>query len=76
MKKKRWIIVTNKLTYLLLLAIPCGLIKIFVYDLKQVQPYTQIFVSILIIVIGIYLFIRFNSYSHWYNPNHPKPDDK
>ena len=76
MKKKRWIIVTNKLTYLLLLAIPCGLIKIFVYDLKQVQPYTQIFVSILIIVIGIYLFIIFNSYSHWYNPNHPKPDDK
>lgn len=76
MKKKSWIIVTNKLTYLLLLSIPCGLIKIFVYDLKQVQPYTQIFVSILSIVIGIYLFIRFNSYSHWYNPNHPKPDDK
>ncbi len=76
MKKKSWIIVTNKLTYLLLLLIPCGLVKIFVYDLKQAQPYSQIFVSILIILIGTYLFIRFNSYSHWYNPNHPKPDEK
>lgn len=63
MKKKSWIIVTNKLTYLLLLAVPCGLIKIFAYDVKQVDSISQIFVSILIILIGVYLFIRFNTYS-------------
>ncbi len=76
MKKKSWIIVTNKLTYLLLLAVPCGLIKIFAYDVKQVDSISQIFVSILIILIGVYLFIRFNTYSPWYNPNHPKPNDE
>lgn len=75
MKKKSWIIVTNKLTYLLLLTIPCGIIKIFAYDVKQADSISKIFVSILIMLIGIYLFVRFNSYSHWYNPNHPKPND-
>ncbi len=76
MKNNKWIIVTNKLTYLLLLTVPVGIIKIIAYDLKKDNVALNIFVSILIILIGIYLFIRFNTYSHWYNPNHPKPSDK
>lgn len=68
----KWIVVTNKLTYLLLLTIPVGIIKMIVYDLKKDSITLNIFVSILIILIGIYLFVRFNTYSHWYNPNHPK----
>ena len=76
MKNNKWIIVTNKLTYLLLLTVPVGIIKIIAYDLKKDNVTLNIFVSILIILIGIYLFIRFNTYSHWYNPNHPKPSDK
>ncbi len=76
MKDNKWIVVTNKLTYLLLMTIPVGIIKIIVYDLKKDNVALNIFVSILIILIGIYLFVRFNTYSHWYNPNHPKPSDK
>ena len=76
MKNNKWIMVTNKLTYLLLLTVPVGIIKIIAYDLKKDNVTLNIFVSILIILIGIYLFIRFNTYSHWYNPNHPKPSDK
>ena len=76
MKNNKWIIVTNKLTYLLLLTVPVGIIKIIAYDLKKDNVALNIFVSILIILIGKYLFIRFNTYSHWYNPNHPKPSDK
>ena len=72
----KWIVVTNKLTYLLLLTIPVGIIKIIVYDLSKDNITLNIFVSILIILIGIYLFVRFNTYSHWYNPNHPKSNKK
>lgn len=72
----KWIVVTNKLTYLLLLTIPVGIIKIIVYDLRKDNITLNIFVSILIILIGIYLFVRFNTYSHWCNPNHPKSNKK
>lgn len=81
MKKnsKHWIIVKNKLTYLLLLTVPVGLLKIFLYDINldnYMNVLEQIFLSIIIVLIGVYLFIRFNSYSHWFNPDHPKPRDE
>ena len=33
----------------------------------------QLFISLMIMAVGIYLFVRFNSYSAWMNPEHPKP---
>ena len=63
MKKnsKHWIIVKNKLTYLLLLTVPVGLLKIFLYDINldnYMNVLEQIFLSIIIVLIGVYLFIR------------------
>ena len=50
-KNKKWIIVTNKLTYLLFLTVPIGLLKIFLYDIKfykypLVISFTRMFISI------------------------------
>lgn len=72
MKKIPWIIVTNKWTYLLLLSIPIGLGKILIYDIPE-KNVGEIFISLMIVIIGIYFFVRFNSYSAWMNPDHPKP---
>ena len=36
----------------------------------------ELMVCVLIALICIYLFVRFNTYSHLYNPDHPKPGDK
>ena len=73
-KTKKWINVQNKYTYLFLLTIPVAILKIvlFDFDAERIDFY-GIFVSLMILNIGIYLFIRFNTYSHFYNPQHPKP---
>lgn len=80
MSEKSGIVVKNKITYLWLLSIPVGIIKI-IYDVNQdlmgassnvTQFIYNTFISIIIILIGIYLFIKLNSYSAWLNPNHPK----
>lgn len=79
-KKKKWIIVTNKLTYVWLLSIPIGIAK-FIYDyqsytMMETQNIMQLgydtFVSLIIMTIGVGFFIKFNTYSAWMNPNHPK----
>lgn len=68
-KKKKWLNVVDKRTYLYLLAVPVGLLSLIraIY-LKQVD--FGIF-SACIIFIGIYLFIKDNTYSEWMNPKHP-----
>lgn len=69
MKKKYWIHVVNKKTYLYLLTIPVGLVGLLLAYL-----YSRIdlaLFSLIIGFIGIYLFIKDNSYSEWMNPNHP-----
>ncbi len=80
MKKKKWLIVTNKWTYLWLLSIPVGTIKM-IFDYQEtmmiknpnlVQFFYDSILSLFIIIIGIIIFIKMNTYSHWMNPNHPK----
>lgn len=73
---KKWLIVVNKWTYLFLLCIPVGLIKIFGFDLhleNLADIGLQLFISLMIMAVGIYLFVRFNSYSAWMNPEYSKP---
>lgn len=80
--KEHWIIVTNKKTYLLLIAaLLCFLYPlgeaIFIFGFKKgdVSDLIASFgICIIIAVIFIYLFIRANTYSHLFNPEHPKPD--
>ena len=74
-KKKSWLIVENKATYLLLLSIPIGIAKIVLYDLKGTNVLVDIMCSLFIAFAGVYFFIRDNTYSHWHNPDHPRPDD-
>ncbi|MCI5772966.1 MAG: hypothetical protein MR210_00200 [Erysipelotrichaceae bacterium] len=72
---KKWIIVTNKWTYLFLVTIIIGVCKILFYDLtftNMADIGFQIFVSLMIMAVGVYFFVRFNSYSPWMNPDHPK----
>lgn len=70
------IIVKNKMTYFCLVLPVVAIIKFFAYDLSFLDNIAtfgyQLFLSLLIAAIGIYLFISFNTYSHWMNPNHPK----
>lgn len=80
MKKRKCIIVKNKWTYLWLLTIPAGIIKIiFDYQASMAVSIPNMaqfgfdtFVSLIIMIIGIVLFVKMNSYSHWMNPDHPK----
>ena len=66
--------IQNKYTYLFLLTIPVAILKIVLFDFNTERiDFYGIFVSLMILNIGIYLFIRFNTYSHFYNPQHPKP---
>ena len=73
------IVVTNKLTYLCLLSVPVGIIKI-IYDYitlsKQENFMPQFayetFISLIILIIGVVAFIKLNTYSAYLNPNHPK----
>lgn len=69
------IVVVNKATYLFLLTIPASILKIFFYDINYLGNLlefgTQLFISLMIAVVGIYFFIRFNTQSYWMNPDHP-----
>lgn len=69
MEKKKWIQVTNKKTYLFLFVIPFSLIGLFV-GISNLNIEVCM-TSILVAIIGIYLFLRYNSYSEWMNPHHP-----
>ena len=82
-KKESWIIVTNKKTYLLLVIAVCialylikAAINIFALKTMLMADFLgELMLCVLIALICIYLFIRFNTYSHLYNPEHPKPGD-
>lgn len=83
-EEKSWIIVTkeNKWTYIFLVLIPLSVCKIVFFDLhlgKQgVDHHQGLILSIMIMVISWYFFVRLNMYSGLMNPNHPCPldDDK
>ncbi len=70
------LIVVNKWTYLFLLLPVIGIIKLFLYDIQFLDNILnfgyQLFISILIAIVGIYFFVKFNSRSQWMNPDHPK----
>ena len=79
MENQKRLIVTKKWTYLLLATIPLVIIK-FIYDYTQYFITSKIgfaqfgyetFVSILIILIGIILFVKMNTRSAWMNPDYP-----
>lgn len=73
---KKWLNVTNKYTYLLLLTVPLALVKIFMYDIHLegiANIVTQVFLSIIVGYLGVHFFVKLNTYSNWMNPNHPKP---
>ena len=78
MKNNHWIHVKNKFTYAFLLSIPIGIIflildgnKLLNQTIPQIATFiTHCFITLLLVMICLYFFIRFNSYSPWYNPNH------
>ena len=78
-RKEKWIIVKNKITYLFLLVVPIGIAKILLYDVGSLPNISElvfnIFVSIMLMIIGISFFVKFNTYSYILNPDHPKPKD-
>lgn len=81
-KKQSWIVVTNKKTYVFLAVAVCSLLfllgdAVFVFVMKQrlVADFIwDAFISLMIAFVSIWFFVRFNTYSHLYNPDHPKPD--
>lgn len=53
------IVVTDKRTYLFLLSVPIGFAKIFFFDITSAGVnYGNIYVSIMVMLVGIYLFIK------------------
>ena len=75
-KKKSWIVVTNKWTYLWLVVAVGAILKIPFYDIQSgVVNAGGIFVSLMIAAVCAYVFIRMNTYNEFYNPDHPKPTD-
>ena len=70
-----WIVVKDKKQYLRLLALPLGLLKAILFDIHDPLMFNRLFETVMIVMVCIYFFIRFNSYSHFFNPNHPKPTD-
>lgn len=84
MKKNNWIQVNNKKTYLFLVSIPVAAIFMIIDGIQLLnQPtpmltdfITHCFIALTLMMICIYFFIRFNTYSHIYNPDHPKPANK
>lgn len=71
------LVVVNKWTYLYLLLPVVGVIKFLIYDISLFATNIanfgyHLFISILISVIGIGFFIKFNTRSHWMNPDHPE----
>lgn len=81
-KKKSWIIVTNKKTYLFLAAALCcaaflagDAVYVFVLKQREIVDFAGDLIKCLVIsLICIYFFVRFNTYSHLFNPEHPKPE--
>lgn len=75
MKKNHesWLIVTNKWTYIWLVLAVCAILKIPFYDLQAESNYSGAVESLLFAVVCGYLFIRINTYSEFWNPDHPKP---
>ena len=81
MRNNKWIQVNNKKTYLFLISIPIGVILMILDGLKLLNRPTPLiadfithcFIVLVVVFICVYFFIRFNTYSHIYNPNHPKP---
>lgn len=69
MEKKKWINVVDKRTYLYLLLVPLGIV-FAVLGLNN-KDMTFGIAAFLCIFLGIYLFIKDNTYSEWMNPNHP-----
>lgn len=78
-EKKSWLVVTSKWSYLLLLSVPIGIVKI-ILDYNEafsmanpnvLQFVYNTFVSLLIILIGVIMFIKLNTRSAWLNPDHP-----
>lgn len=81
-EKKRWIIVVDKKTYIFLVGIFACIvflavdgINVFLLKQKSVIDFiADAFGCIIISIICAYLYVRTNSYSAFWNPNHPKPD--
>lgn len=84
MKKNSWIQVEDKKTYLFLVSIPIAVIFMIVDGIKLLNQSTPMvadfithcFLALVFVFICVYFFIRFNSYSHIYNPDHSKPKKK
>lgn len=72
-KKESWIVVQDKKTYIYLVLILIGLLKIIFYDIKTEWNVGGIFISLLMMAIGFYLFVRRNTYQELINPDHPHP---
>lgn len=83
-RRESWIIVTNKLTYLLLVAVACcvlwlirDLVQIFYLHEKELMYFFgDLYVCGMISGVCIRFFVGLNSYSAVDNPDHPKPGDK
>lgn len=77
--KNHWLIVKNKYTYLCLLSISIGVLKLILYDFTFLphilQVGTEVMISIIIMIVGVYLFLRFNTFSVLFNPDHPHGPD-
>ena len=70
-----WIVVKDKKQYLWLLALPLGLLKAILFDIHDSQMFNRLFETVMAVMVCVYFFIRFNSYSQFFNPDHPKPTD-
>lgn len=81
--KNRWLIVQNKATYLFLVFTGiCVLFLLsdayitFTGSSQNIGGFIErAGICILLAVISTSLFVKFNTYSHWMNPNHPKPKE-
>lgn len=70
-----WIVVKDKKQYLWLLALPLGLLKAILFDIHDSQMFNRLFETVMAVMVCVYFFIRFNSYSQFFNPDHSKPTD-
>ncbi len=77
--KKVEMVVVNKWTYLILVVPVYNIISIMYYSYQFINDdasvsvlISDLYIHILILIISIGLFIKFNMYSYWSNPDHPK----
>lgn len=81
-KSMAWLQVTNKKTYLFLVLAVCCISfligdAVYVFAMKQREAASFVsdaFISVMLLLMSVYFFVRFNTYSHIYNPEHPKPE--